>query len=1186
MPSTSNPTGGKVDHLSSLRLEATSTLSGSRLTPGPLDQQSSVTPLESFFPQKYENRQDELIVPLNYAVATQRFNSSTSAHTSETRGVRDLEGNEKGVGPNEQVSEEMEGVTEGKEVTRVPCAHPHPAPLTFIQTEAAGEPIRVAARTSSSSTTSWSTSSSTTSWSTSMSPYMSMSTPSLSKSTIPFPHSFASASYRSLTTLSPKKQHAWDSALPTPFRSISITQNRSPKIQIWRFTPPPANSPTTPPFQQRWPNFYSTYPSPKALQLCRDDQGIPKEPPPRNVVHNMSDTSSLVHGFPSISLPASPPWTFRDRSDQVFVALDYTSVAQGPCNTTLIHANSDAMDLGDSKDNTKVVGIGEQDAREVEAAVEEQGSSSGLVMAPTRTSSPLTASWSTSAAPCISNFIPNLRWESTILFSPLRSRPSMPTFPQRQCLSLPPSIRQLKSLYGQQLLGTQPSTPMVGERSRGPSSTSEPASSRYPLSTEFFSNSCQQQHTQGSVLFTPYSPSIANIDDQLCTHFLNHPKFLMDESCEPAIHADAPIDKLRSFADVSDTQNADDNDHILNASCSNTGSAIIDSISSLPICMDDSDDRSMTSSTVSLEPSNGLDALQRGNVDLDGKGMEVEHERLPPKEPALPTTVDNTIDTPLSMHSAPSISLHHLSHEYSVSLHPHPSTSISPKQWCSFLSPPFCRLEHFRARQLLRSQSCILMVGKGSCSSLFTPQLAPSPIPLSTTSSSISCQRQHDTQNQHSRTLAAHGVPTVESQVCSLPPTLDSHTLLSPSNGYQPNPNARDEQMQLEAVQLPAVPIVDNEGYPSSTMRNSYLTPFPAAPSSSPSTLSDTAPPSQIYENHLGEITALTGNEAAQYLGSSTSIHISDAREPRNLKDEARVVGIDEQDTKEIKVAAEGDEVTMVPCACPCPTQLTSFQASRTLSPSTESCFTSPFPLLFTSASSRLPTHSSSKEQCIQQSVLATPIHSLSTTRKRSSNIRTRRFALPPVNPPTTPPFQRRPLNFYPTCPSSDTLPLYQAEQSSPREPPLPVVVDDASDTSLLIRDRSSSNHNALPVSPPPSSDNFCQYQVTFRSRPRTPVFSQRRCSSLPPPFCQLKNICGQQLLRTQPSAPMVRERGRSPSSACKPTPSRYPLSTEFFSNSHQRQLNTQNEHMRILPRAAAMVENEDYMSPLTPNAR
>ena len=71
-------------------------------------------------------------MPPNRAVAPQHVYNSISAHASEIRESRNLEGNAKGVGPNEQVSEEMEGVTEGKEVTRVLCAHLHPAPLTFI----------------------------------------------------------------------------------------------------------------------------------------------------------------------------------------------------------------------------------------------------------------------------------------------------------------------------------------------------------------------------------------------------------------------------------------------------------------------------------------------------------------------------------------------------------------------------------------------------------------------------------------------------------------------------------------------------------------------------------------------------------------------------------------------------------------------------------------------------------------------------------------------------------------------------------------------------------------------------------------------------------------------------------------------------------------------------------------------
>ncbi|EDR05936.1 uncharacterized protein LACBIDRAFT_329462 [Laccaria bicolor S238N-H82] len=91
----------------------------------------------------------------------------------------------------------------------------------------------------------------------------------------------------------------------------------------------------------------------------------------------------------------------------------------------------------------------------------------------------------------------------------------------------------------------------------------------------------------------------------------------------------------------------DDNNHTLNASRSNPSGLFIDSISSLPMPRanrngngngngDDSDsdpedsllglvmDRSTTSSTVSLEPLDRLDALQRANADLNRKCMEAE----------------------------------------------------------------------------------------------------------------------------------------------------------------------------------------------------------------------------------------------------------------------------------------------------------------------------------------------------------------------------------------------------------------------------------------------------------------------------------------------------------------------------------------------------------------------------------
>ena len=50
-------------------------------------------------------------------------------------------------------------------------------------------------------------------------------------------------------------------------------------------------------------------------------------------------------------------------------------------------------------------------------------------------------------------------------------------------------------------------------------------------------------------LTSPYRQSIANVDNQLCTLFLDHPKSYINDSGEPAIPAEALIDIFHSFAE-------------------------------------------------------------------------------------------------------------------------------------------------------------------------------------------------------------------------------------------------------------------------------------------------------------------------------------------------------------------------------------------------------------------------------------------------------------------------------------------------------------------------------------------------------------------------------------------------------------------------------------------------------------
>ena len=110
---------------------------------------------------------------------------------------------------------------------------------------------------------------------------MSTFTPSLPESTVPLPHSFASASSRPPTSLPLKKQYAQYSALTAPFPSISITRKRSSKIHTRHFGSSRVSPTITPPFQQR----------------------SPKETPSLTTVDIPSDTLSPVHDLPSISPP-------------------------------------------------------------------------------------------------------------------------------------------------------------------------------------------------------------------------------------------------------------------------------------------------------------------------------------------------------------------------------------------------------------------------------------------------------------------------------------------------------------------------------------------------------------------------------------------------------------------------------------------------------------------------------------------------------------------------------------------------------------------------------------------------------------------------------------------------------------------------------------------------------------------
>ena len=137
---------------------------------------------------------------------------------------------------------------------------------------------------------------------------------------------------------------------------------------------------------------------------------------------------------------------------------------------------------------------------------------------------------------------------------------------------------------------------------------------------------------------------------------------------------------------------------------------------------------------------------------------------------------------------------------------PRPPTPSFPQRRCSSLPPPSHRLKPFCGPQLGRSQSCIHLVSKGNCSSFLTHQLAPSQTPPSP---SISHQQQLDNQNEHLRTLTAHAVLTVETQVSSSTPTLSGACPLDhqSSNSSLKSRLSQVDEDHLDEVLAPNGPI-------------------------------------------------------------------------------------------------------------------------------------------------------------------------------------------------------------------------------------------------------------------------------------------------------------------------------------------------------------------------------------------
>ena len=195
--------------------------------------------------------------------------------------------------------------------------------------------------------------------------------------------------------------------------------------------------------------------------------------------------------------------------------------------------------------------------------------------------------------------------------------------------------------------------------------------------------------------------------------------------------------------------------------------------------------------------------------------------------------------------------------------------------------------------------------------------------PCSTDSSLGSCRRQHNTQNRHSRALAARAFPTIElNGSASL---LTPNTSYSPQNTDKPSPNAQDERIP-PMVQWPGVPMVDNEQHTSSTLdiTSTLTTQILSNHQPSDIVLDPLCP--QSFEDHLNEAFApLTCTLAAPC--SSTLAQANDTKTLGNLKNDPKAVEVDELVTGELEIVDGGGVAVVTPYVHPHPAPLSSARA-------------------------------------------------------------------------------------------------------------------------------------------------------------------------------------------------------------------------------------------------------------------
>ena len=996
-PSKTDLTIGDEDRALFSRFDATPSPSELHQTRIPSNDHTLVVPLKSHSSLTYEDRSDEDYPPPNHPSATRCFYSSTPTRASSTRDSGNSKVDAKVGEVDEQDMGEKDVAAEGEGVTMVPCTLSPPVQLTCVPGSAAKALVTTPASTSSSTIASWPTSTT---------PYTLNSTANLDQGptfplprSIPLPHSFADAIAQPSTCSSSLTTSRYTSA--TPYTFISTTDlHLGPTMPLSRpiplphsFANPISGRSTRFPPNRRHPQHSSSRTRKRPLEVPSQRFKSSTVHLPTTPFHCLSTTRKRSRSStPVPTCETREPGDGKDIAKAVGIEEQVnrkTGVAgQGEEVTEVLSACSHPVQLSPIQNN---------DAGEPKPMLSPKATSPSVALWPistTRasatTSPPPTALQPSSITQASAEAPSPSTASSFTLSTPHNSNfhlmsaiPLLHSFVKTS--SRPPAHLSLKTQHSQLPIPSVPIRSLSATQKRRSKTQTRhfgPSSVRSPITPPFQ----YQSPPPGRPSPTPTSkPSPLNVQSE-CPH-----------SASPETDPTGGKEARASFLRLDTTPtpfvscppgiplNSQPSNITLEPCFPQLDENCLIEVFVLPNCTNAA--RHSSNSTPTSTSNMGE------FMDLKNEVKMVEIDRRVSRDTEVAGEGEDDTEVPGAR-------------SYPVSLIPIQAGGA---------------VEHIAAVPARTSSPAT-----ASQSNSIAPYISNSTPSPFRGSFPRSCPNSF---SPFSTRLSSKKQRTQRSVLATpfYPPS--TTRTLSPSTALRPSPTALHVASRA--------PYISN-----SPTDLHYGSRFPLPSSHQPPNITFQPRFPQTHENCSDEV-VLSRNRiiAVQRSDSSTSAYTRDAMEPGNLKDNAEVGGANGQDTKEIEVVAEGEEVTQdieELVAAPAKT----LSSSTALRPST------------TALQPSLTTLRHMSIIRAQSSPTSSATSSNDLSIDKSSSVRS------PTSSITTSPLQRQPLK---TCP---LFPPYRDERLLRGDPTSPIAVDNAGNTSL-------SGYSTPPISPSALASNL-----------------------------------------------------------------------------------------------------------------